>query len=83
MASLRIHVERAIGRIKTFHILAETIPNQIIFVCAFLTNFQPALVTPPKNLGEDEVNDYFKRLSSDSELSDSDVAFDIDSDDSD
>jgi hypothetical protein len=51
IASVRIHVERAIGRIKTFQILKGTIPismarltNQIIFICAFLTNFQSALV---------------------------------------
>ena len=51
IASVRIHVECAIGRIKTFQILKETIPismaqlaNQIVFICAFLTNFLPALV---------------------------------------
>ena len=40
IASLRIHVERAIGRIKSFSILKETIPinlsrliNQIVCVC--------------------------------------------------
>lgn len=51
IASLRIHVERAIGRIKTFEICKGTIPlsmaricNQIVCVCAFLSNFQPALV---------------------------------------
>ena len=56
IASVRIHVERAIGRIKTFQILKGTIPismarltNQIIFVCAFSTNFLPALVPLPKN----------------------------------
>ena len=50
IASVRIHVERAIGRIKTFRIL-ESIPNtmhnvanQLFFVCAMLTNFQPTLV---------------------------------------
>ena len=42
IASVRIHVERAIGRIKTFLILKETLPitlarlsNQIVFVCAY------------------------------------------------
>ena len=86
IASLRIHVERAIGRMKSFHILKETIPismarlaNQIVYVCAFLTNFQPALVAPPKNLTEEEVGEYFKGLNSDSELSDSDVDSDVDS----
>ena len=50
IASLCIHVERAIGRIKTFAILKETLPlslarlsNQIVCVCAFLSNFKPAL----------------------------------------
>ena len=56
IASLRIHVERAIGRIKTYKILKSTIPlsmarlsNQIECICAFLSNFHPALVPqPPK-----------------------------------
>lgn len=46
IASSRIIVERAIGRIKSFTILKHTLPislarisNQIAFVCAFLTNF--------------------------------------------
>ena len=50
IASVRIHVERSIGRIKIFRIL-ESIPNsmhnvanQLFFVCAMLTNFQPTLV---------------------------------------
>ena len=51
IASLMIHVERAIGRLKTCCICKQTIPitmarlaNQIVCVCAFLSNFQPALV---------------------------------------
>ena len=50
IASVCIHVERAIRRIKAFRIL-ETIPNcmagiadQLFFVCSFLTNFQKPLV---------------------------------------
>lgn len=50
IASVRIHLERAIRRIKAFRIL-ETIPNcmagiadQLFFVCSFLTNFQKPLV---------------------------------------
>ena len=42
IASLQIHVERAIGRIKVYSILKGTIPlsmaritNQIVFACAF------------------------------------------------
>ena len=51
IASVRIHVERCIGRIKNFAILKSTLPlsmariaNQVVCVCAWLTAFQPALV---------------------------------------
>lgn len=51
IASVRIHVERAMERIKNYQIL-HNIPNsmhnkinQIFFVCAVLTNFLPPLVT--------------------------------------
>lgn len=54
IASLRIHVERAIGRIKQYKILSSVFPlkmarlaNQIVTVCAYLTNFHPALVPTP------------------------------------
>ena len=59
IASVRIHVERAIGRIKTYHILDGNLPNtlspyakQIATVCGLLTNFLPPLLTPanPKPL---------------------------------
>ena len=66
IACLRIHVERAIGRIKTFRILQETIPitlarltNQIVHVCAYLSNFHPGLVPPPEVTSEDDVEMYF------------------------
>lgn len=75
IASLRIHIERAISRIKTYTILKQTIPislarltNQIVYVCAFLTNFQPALVTFPTGYGESDVEDYFQTLTDDSDL---------------
>ena len=55
IASVRIHVERAIGRIKTYHILDGTLPNtlspyatQIAAVCGLLTNFLPRLLEPAK-----------------------------------
>lgn len=55
IASVRIHVERAIGRIKTYHILDGTLPNtlspyatQIATVCGLLTNFLPPLLSPAK-----------------------------------
>ena len=65
-------MERAIRRIKEYHILREAIlfsmarlTNQIVFVCAFLTNFQPLSNTS----SEEEVDEYFEKLSdcSDSE----------------
>lgn len=50
IASQRVHVERSIGRVKSFHILSD-IPNtltgvidQVFFVCAMLTNFRKPLV---------------------------------------
>ena len=71
IASLRIHVERAIGRIKTYRILTSTIPlsmarfsNQIVCICAFLSNFHPALVPqPPKVSSEADVDKYLEELS--------------------
>ena len=81
IASLRIHVERAIGRINNFSILKGSFPlsmvrlaNQIVFVCAWLSNFQPALVPPPREPSDTEVDDYFQ------ELDESDFSSDIDSD---
>ena len=51
IASVRIHVERAIERIKNFNILRQVIPNtmaedinKIWIVCAILTNFKGPLV---------------------------------------
>lgn len=76
IASLRIHVERAIGRIKQFAILQGNFPlsmirqsNQIVCVCAWLTNFHPALIPPPLTSSENaEVEDYFKTLESESDF---------------
>lgn len=81
IASLRIHVERAIGRIKVYSILKGTIPlsmarltNQIIFVCAFLTNFQPVLIPLPTDPDDKDIESYFDQLSDcDSDVTDSDV----------
>ena len=51
IAAVRIHVERAIGRVKNYHILDGTIPlslkpvlNQVFTVCCYLTRFLPPLV---------------------------------------
>ena len=69
IASLRIHVERAIGRIKNYSILKATIPltlsslsNQIVCVCSFLTNFLPALVPCPDKLEDCNIESYFHSL---------------------
>lgn len=51
IAKHRVHVERAIRRIKTFKIISGRIPvslmssiDQIWFVCSFLTNFMPPCI---------------------------------------
>ncbi|XP_065892096.1 uncharacterized protein [Dysidea avara] len=59
LSRVRIHVERAIGRLKNFRILQSTLPitlvksttdeefctiDKILFVCAALCNLQPPLV---------------------------------------
>lgn len=69
IASLRIHVERAIGRMKTFSILKGTLPNtlarianHIVSVCAWLTNFHLPLVPPPQFADEADVEKYFISL---------------------
>ena len=50
IASLRIHVEWAMEQLKNFHIFDRALPtsfrdtaNQVFFVCAVLTNFNPPL----------------------------------------
>jgi hypothetical protein len=50
IASLRIHVERAMEQIKNFHIFDRPLPpsfrdtaTQAFFICAILTNFNPPL----------------------------------------
>ena len=89
IASVRIHVERAIGRMKSFSILKHTIPitlaglsNQIVCVCAYLSNFKPVLVPPHESTmdqdddSNSDVDEYFAELSDEeqelSDLGDSD-----------
>jgi len=88
IAAVRIHVERAIGRIKQFAILKETLPlsmarlsNQIVFVCSMLTNFLPALVPLPEESSEALVEEYFGQLSSDDDMDLLDSDSDMDDDD--
>ena len=54
IASERIHVERMIQRLKTYHIFDKVIPlnmmgslNQIVAVCGLLSNFQDPIIAPP------------------------------------
>ena len=67
IASVRIHIERAIGRIKNFSILKGSLPitlsriaNQIVCVCCWLVNFQPILIPPPVECEETDVEEYFQ-----------------------
>lgn len=67
IASLCIHVERTIGRIKTFGILSGTLPlsmahiaNQVVCVCAWLSNFHPTLIAAPTEIFESDVDQYFQ-----------------------
>ena len=60
IASVRIHVERAIRRLKVFKILAGTLPvatlknvDDILIVCAALVNLRPALV---RDCSEEDAN---------------------------
>ena len=69
IAHLRIHVERAIGRIKKLQdsyqpISMARLANQIVCVCAFLSNFHPALVPIPTDPVENDVEEYFQCVSS-------------------
>ena len=52
IASLQIHVEREMERLKNFHIFDKPLPpsfrdtaNQTFYICAVLTNFYPPLCT--------------------------------------
>lgn len=56
IASLCIHVERAINKIKNFHIWDGVVPlhqiglaNQMWAVCAFLCNIQPNIISVKQN----------------------------------
>ena len=50
IASERIHVERMIQRLKTYHIFIPmsmmSSLNQIVTVCALLSNFQDPIIAP-------------------------------------
>ena len=51
IARLRVHVEQAIGRVKKYKILQDTLPasmwdsiSNVIYVCCTQRNFGPPLV---------------------------------------
>ena len=84
IASVRVHVERAINRIKCFSILKGTLPialyriaNQITGMYGMLVNFQPVLIPPP--VGDEDISkveEYFQSMYS------SDTEYDADCDES-
>ena len=52
IAALRIHVERAIGRMKLYRLIQNVLPisladlaNDIVCTCAYLTNFLPPIIS--------------------------------------
>lgn len=64
IAAERIHVERAINRIKSFKILAGDLPvallgsvNQIWTVCSLLTNFRNPLIKDNGDICQEDVTD--------------------------
>lgn len=64
IASLRIHVERAIGRIKNYTILKSPLPlsmsciaNHIVTVYALLVNFKMVLI-PVSTMEDSDVDEY-------------------------
>ena len=69
IVSLRIHVERAIGHMKNLTILSGIFPlqmawiiNQIVSVCACLTNFFPLLYHLPQTKNLDLMNHHHKLI---------------------
>ena len=48
---------------STIPISMARLTNQIIHVCAFLTNFQPALVPLPNENSVSDIEEYFDLLS--------------------
>ena len=43
--------------------------NQVVCVCAWLTNFQPVLVPPPMEASDEEISEYLQKLE-DSDITD-------------
>ena len=52
IAALRIRVERAIKRVKSFKILSGNIPNENVLCCAMLTNMHGYLLDPVTTISD-------------------------------
>ncbi|KAJ8019344.1 hypothetical protein HOLleu_42105 [Holothuria leucospilota] len=73
IANVRIHVERAIRRLKCFKILANVIPCRIknvdiLIVCAGLSNLQPCLINDEVCTAADDIAGSELRDDDDSDL---------------
>ena len=75
IASLRIHVERAIGHIKQYRILSNVIPltlvnaiDSIWGLCCALSLFHPPLVTDPAKLSDVEISQILASIFQECEL---------------
>ena len=75
IASLRIHVERAIGHIKQYRILSNVIPltlvnsiDSIWGLCCALSLFHPPLVTDPAKLSDVEIRQILASIFQECEL---------------
>ena len=72
IANVKIHVERAIQRLKCFKILSNIIPGQvknvddILTICAGLCNLQPDLINDAEN-EEDQEFENASEVGTDSE----------------
>ena len=56
---------------ETLRISMEKLINLIIYICTFLTNFQPTLLPLSTHTDQGEIDSYFTQLS-DSEVCDTD-----------
>ena len=69
ITSIRINVERAIGRMKNFAILQGTFPISMSHVINQVVCIPYQLYSSPGSSSKDEdVDNYFQALSSDSEI---------------
>ena len=43
-------------------ILSARLTKHIVYICAFLTNFGPELMSPPETSSKDDVDTYFAQI---------------------